>query len=260
MKNRIDRLFARGKRTRVMAHAVAGYPDLETSIALVEQMAAGGADLVEIQIPFSDPLADGPTIMSACHRTLQNGFQVEDALRMVERLRHRISTPIVIMTYANVPFRMGFDRFVKATAAAGASGLIIPDLPFDEPEEDWMKMARAEGIHPISVVSPGMDSRRLDRILKTASGFLYITLRIGTTGAGQAIAPEAIVFIGEVRKRSRLPIAAGFGVSSPEHAALLKDKADIVIVGSRLIDTFHAAGGRGVSAFLKDLQRIMIQE
>lgn len=260
MKNEIDRLFTGEQRTRVMAHAVAGYPDLETSIGLVEQMAASGADLIEIQIPFSDPLADGPTIMSACHRALQNGFQVEDTLRMLERLKHGISTPIVIMTYANVPFRMGFARFVKAMSAAGVSGLIIPDLPFDEPENDCMKMARAAGIHPISVVSPGMDFRRLDKILKIASGFVYITLRVGTTGAGRTVAPEAMAFIGEVRKRSRLPVAAGFGISSPEHAALLKGEVDIVIVGSHLIDTFHEAGGKAVSAFLGDLRRIMAQE
>jgi len=250
VRNDIDAVFDRRDRLKLMTHVVAGFPDLETSARLVELMAAGGADLVEIQIPFSDPLADGPTIMRANLHALRGGIRPEDCFRMVERLKSRVSLPLILMTYANIPFQMGMARFAERAAGCGASGALIPDLPFDEPEGSIGDRFSVEGVHLIPVLSPGMNGRRLGRILTSAQGMLYLTLKIGTTGALGRTQSRGLKFIARVRNETHLPVAAGFGVSSPGQVSALRGRADAVVIGSHILDLFNASGFGGVASFL----------
>jgi tryptophan synthase alpha chain len=233
-----------------MTHVVAGYPDLETSAKLVERMAASGADLVEIQIPFSDPLADGPTITRANHDALRGGIRPEDCFRLVERLKPKVNLPLILMTYANIPFRMGIVQFVLKAADCGASGAIIPDLPFDEQEGGEGDRFAVEGLHLVPVLSPGMGESRLRRILETAQGMAYLTLKVGTTGALERTQSRGLEFIARVRSKTRLPLAAGFGISSAGQISALRDRADAVVIGSHVLDIFNASGLEGVSIFL----------
>jgi tryptophan synthase alpha chain len=239
-----------------MTHVVAGYPDLETSRTIAELLAANGADFIEIQIPFSDPLADGPTIMKANARALENGVRPEDCFEMIARLKQTIPIPLILMTYANIPFQMGWKQFAGKTGESGASGAIIPDLPFDEREglKAWPLLSR-RGIHPIPVLSSGMTDQRLQAITDQVSGFLYLTLRVGTTGAVKHLDLDGLDFIARVRRRTALPLAAGFGISTAEQVAALKDKVDIAVIGSRLIDVFDAAGLEGLEKFLQTCQK-----
>jgi tryptophan synthase alpha chain len=252
MRNDIDAVFKKKKGLKLMTHVVAGYPDLRTSMELVALMAEKGADLIEIQIPFSDPLADGPTIVRANHRALRNGIRPKDCFEMVRTLKGEVPVPLILMTYANIPFRMGIDRFAANAAEAGASGVILPDLPFGEKESRELAHFKRLRIHLIPVLSPGMEDRRLQSILKRASGLLYLTLRVGTTGAVTDFDRAGLDFIQHVRKKTELPLAAGFGISSSEQLRILQDKVDAAVIGSHLINVFDAKGLGGVEAFLDE--------
>jgi tryptophan synthase alpha chain len=251
MINPIDALFYERDATRLMAHVVAGDPDLDSSLNLAERMAQSGADLIEIQIPFSDPLADGPTIMASNQIALDNGVRPEDCFAMIRRLRERVSVPLLVMTYGNIPYRRGWKRFAGECAGAGASGVIIPDLPWDEPLPGLSDALRSRGIHFIHLVSPGMSDDRLKTVLGLASGFLYLTLRVGTTGAVSGIEPQGLEFLRKVKSLTRLPVAAGFGVSAPDQVKRLKGRVDAVIIGSHLINLRREQGVEAVESFLR---------
>jgi tryptophan synthase alpha chain len=265
MVNPIDSIFSpvlrknpgavqrcRGQRPRLMTHVVAGYPDIETSERLVEIMAANGADLVEIQIPFSDPLADGPTIITASQAALDNGITPRHCFSLAEGLSKKIKIPLLLMTYGNIPYRMGMEVFMRRCCDSGISGVIVPDLPFDE-NSPYIQTAKEFQIHPIPVVSPGMDDERLRRILPLAAGFIYVTLRVGITGARKSVDQKGLIFLEKVRQMTSLPIFAGFGISSPEMAAQLEDRADGIVIGSHILNLFDQGGSDAVAAFIRSL-------
>lgn len=256
MTNKIDALFSQ-RRPRLMTHLVAGYPDLKISQELLLAMAENGADLIEVQIPFSEPLGDGPTILTASHKALAQGVRPNDCFAMVTRLQTQISVPLLFMTYANIPWQMGMERFMAAGVAAGISGLIIPDLPFDEDDGGYLEKSRAHGLHPIQLLSAGMDPLRRQQVLQQASGFVYLTLRVGVTGAGSEIAESGLSLISEVKKLTDLPLAAGFGISSVAQVQEVAKQADIVIVGSHLITLFDQGGIPAVSKFLRDCREVL---
>jgi len=253
--NPIDTLFSGRGKIRLMTHVVAGDPDLETSLELVRRMSAAGTDLVEIQIPFSDPLADGPAIMAANQRALDQGVRPGDCFRLVADLKKNVSTPLLLMTYGNIPCQMGWKRFAEACADAGASGVIIPDLPHDERLPGLHDAFQARGIRFIHLLSPGMTDDRLQRIIGLASGFLYVTLRVGTTGAVSRIEDRGLEFLEKVRSLTALPIAAGFGISSPGHLDLLRGKVDCAIIGSHLINLRLEKGIPAVETFLQECRQ-----
>lgn len=255
MPNDIAEAFLRRAKPLLMTHVVAGYPDLDESRKIVETMVDNGADLIEIQIPFTDPLADGPAITAANRAALARGVRPKDVFVMVRRLIHDTAAPLLVMTYANIPHRMGFERFASACAEAGAAGVIIPDLAFDEAGGDWPGLFRRYGTAWIPVLSPGMREERMRRILAGASGFAYVTLRTGTTGARLRIGKAGLDFLGRVREASNLPVAAGFGISRPEHVRALRNKADVVVIGSRLLELYDAGGAKEVGAFLRLCRR-----
>lgn len=236
--------------TRLMLHAVAGDPDLETSFELIRLMADSGADLLEIQIPFSDPMADGPVIMAANQRALEKGVTPLDCIHLLERLRRHLSIPILIMTYANLPMSMGWNRFFEGFRSAGANGVIVPDLPHDEPLPGRSTAPGSKGMPMIPVLSPGMKEDRLKEIIHRAPPLLYLTLRVGTTGCSSGVAPQGLSFVQKVRELTSLPLAGGFGIASTKHLLQLRGVVDVAVIGSHLIQLRRQGGFEKVSAFI----------
>lgn len=252
MDNPIDRVFSGKKGLKLMTHIVAGYPELESSYEIALAMAEAGADLIEIQIPFSDPLADGPIIMEANRIALESGITPSECFKLAERLKKKISIPLLFMTYANIPFRMGLEKFVRRSKSCGLSGLIIPDLTFDERVEGYFDYAHRMGIYPINVISPDVEERRLEKILEISKGFIYLTLRVGITGEVKKISEEGINFIRKVRDKSKLPVASGFGISSASQVRQLEGLAEAAVVGSHVIKLYNKSGIKGVKKFIKE--------
>jgi tryptophan synthase alpha chain len=252
----IDQVFSTNKKIGLMTHVVAGYPNLTATADLIRLMADTGVDLVEIQIPFSDPLADGPTIMRASQHALDNGVTTEDCFRLAEEVAKTVDIPLLFMTYGNIPFAMGMKRFMRRCADAGIQGLIVPDLPFDEETDDHLDLAHDAGLKIIQVTSPSTGEQRLARVCALAEGFIYATLKVGITGAGADVDDQGIGFLNRIRSLSDLPIAAGFGISSPEHVKKLIGKTDMAVIGSHVINVYEKEGKKGVAAFLKECEKV----
>jgi tryptophan synthase alpha chain len=248
MCNPLSALFQNEAKVRIMTHVVAGFPDLDTTRELIRTMAACGVNCIEIQIPFSDPLADGPTIMQANQHALDLGVTPADCFQLARELSAEIDVPLLFMTYANIPHAMGIENFVRKSAEAGVRGLIIPDLTFDE--DNYAPTARKHGLCPIQVLSPTMRDDRLREILSHGHGFVYTTLKTGITGAGTTIGKEGIDFINRVKQLSSLPVAAGFGISAPDHVRQVMEVADMAVIGSHVINLFTEHGLEAVSKFL----------
>jgi len=251
----IARAFLHSPKPMMMTHVVAGYPDLDRSRETVEAMAAAGAGMIEIQIPFSDPIADGPVITAANRAALAGGTRPADVLRMIRGLKTSLALPLLVMTYANIPYRMGLERFAAACAEAGAAGAIIPDLPADEFAVSPARLFVRRGVALIPVLSPGMAKRRIRRVLESATGFAYVTLRTGTTGVRSRLAGPGLSFLDRLRRETALPLAAGFGISEPGHVRALRGKADAVVIGSHLIRLRDEGGVKVVADFLRRCRR-----
>ncbi|MCX8062340.1 MAG: tryptophan synthase subunit alpha [Anaerolineales bacterium] len=229
--------FARFQnRAALMPYFTIGYPDLLTSLAIVQAIAESGADLIELGIPFSDPLADGPTIQHSTQVALQNGVTLETCLRFVEQLRQKgVTIPLLLMGYYNPIFSYGEERFVQLASGNGAQGVIIPDLPPEEAGE-LRRACERVGLAMVHLVAPTTPQQRIRFIAERSRGFLYVVSVTGVTGARQSLPPQLLDFIQEVRSVTSLPLALGFGVSTPEQAATYGHYVDGVIVGSALID------------------------
>jgi tryptophan synthase alpha chain len=251
MSNEIDRVFQDRKKIKLMTHVVAGYPDLETSKKIIFSMVKCGVDMVEIQIPFSDPLADGPTIMGANQKALDNNITPENCFGLIRKVKKKVNVPLLFMTYANIVFRFGIKRFISESESCGISGLIIPDLPFDENNENFVEIINESNLYPIWVVSSDIKISRLKKILKRVRGFIYVTLRIGITGPANQVDPEGLQFIKTIKQFTSIPVAAGFGISSPDHIKILKNKVDMAIIGSHIINIFNTNGLNKVEEFVK---------
>jgi tryptophan synthase alpha chain len=215
-------------------------PDASTSMALLRGMPAAGADLIEIGIPFTDPMADGPIIQAAGKRALKAGVKVARVLAMVRDFRHEDNgTPIILMGYLNPILSYGIERFCNDAAEAGVDGLIIVDLPTEEADM-LLPFANARGIDVIRLIAPTTDDRRLPHVLDGSSGFVYYVSITGITGTRTATAEHLAEAIPRVRRATTLPIAVGFGVRTPEQAATVARYADAAVVASALIDTLAA--------------------
>jgi tryptophan synthase alpha chain len=261
--SRIEKRFAALKaegRAGLVVYLVAGDPDLETSTHLFEGVAAAGADLIEIGMPFSDPMADGPSIQAAGLRALQNGMTLRKTLAMVRHLRARDpDTPYVLMGYYNPIYRYGAEAFATDAAAAGVDGLIIVDLP---PEEDpeLAEPARKAGLDLVRLATPTSDAARLPRVVDRASGFIYYVAIAGITGTRSADAAAVREAVARIRRVTDLPIAVGFGIKNPQQAAEVAKAADAAAVGTALVDRLAQnldPGGRAkpglVEAVLGDI-------
>lgn len=250
MENRIDKALKGAHGIQLMTHVVAGYPSLGANEELIRLMARRGVRLIEIQIPFTDPLADGPTIMRANQAALDAGITPEHCFDLCARLSKELDVAFMFMTYANIPFAMGMERFLDKAAASGASGVILPDLPWDETDGDYAEMARERGLHPIMVISPDTEGPRLDAVLQRASGLVYTTLKVGITGAGASMDQAGVDYVRSLKAKAGLPIAAGFGISRPEHVRMLDGLADAAVIGSHIINLLDREGMNAVEDFL----------
>jgi tryptophan synthase alpha chain len=237
--SRIEKRFAALKaegRAGLVAYLVAGDPDLETSTRLFEGVAASGADLIEIGMPFSDPMADGPSIQAGGLRALQSGMTLKKTLAMVRHLRaHDVDTPYVLMGYYNPIYRYGAEAFAHDAVAAGVDGLIIVDLPPEE-EAELADPATAAGLDLVRLATPTSDEQRLPAIVERASGFIYYVAIAGITGTRSADTASVRDAVARIRRFTKLPVAVGFGIKTPEQAAEIARAADAAAVGSALVD------------------------
>jgi tryptophan synthase alpha chain len=241
--DRIAGAFAsHGKRAALMPYLMGGYPDLDGSAAAGRAAAAAGADLVELGMPFSDPLADGPVIHAAATEALSGGATPHAVLGVCERIAQ--SLPVVLMVYVNVIVAAGPEAFVLRARAAGASGLIVPDLPHEEAGE-VRSACDAEGLALVPLVAPTTTPERIARIGAEARGFVYTVSLTGTTGERSALPPGLAQTVSAVHGAADVPVAVGFGISTPEQASAVAEIADGVIVGSRVV---RAAGEGGADA------------
>lgn len=229
--SKIAEAFAKGKA--FIPFITCGDPDLETTAAAVRAAVKNGADLVELGIPFSDPTAEGPVIQEASLRALKGGVTTQKIFDLVRELRRDVTIPLVFMTYANVVFSYGGDRFLKTCGEVGIDGLILPDLPFEEKEE-FLPYCQKYGVDLISLIAP-TSADRIAMIARKAQGFLYIVSSLGVTGVRQEITTDLASIMKVVRQNTSLPAAIGFGISTPEQAAAMAKLADGVIVGSAIV-------------------------
>jgi len=236
------RVKARGNGPGLVTYITAGDPDLPKTEGILRALDRGGADVLEVGVPFSDPLADGPVIQRATERALASGTTLSAVLDMVRRLRSDVAAPIVIFSYANPILRFGTERFADEAKAAGVDGVLVLDLPIEE-AGDFRSLSASRGIDTILLLSPTTTDDRLRRAAALGSGFLYAISRLGVTGARDVIADGAEVMVRRIRDVSPLPIALGFGISKPEHVREVGRWADAAVVGSALVSVIAEAGG-----------------
>lgn len=229
--NKIAQAFAHGKA--FIPFITCGDPDLNTTAAAVRAAVENGADLIELGIPFSDPTAEGPVIQGANLRALQGGVTTDRVFELVRELRRDVKVPMVFMTYANVVFSYGAERFLSACREIGIDGLILPDVPFEEKEE-FLPFCKQYGVELISLVAPTSESR-IGMIAGEAAGFLYVVSSLGVTGTREEIKTDLASIMEVVRQNTHIPAAIGFGISTPQQAQKMAEIADGVIVGSAII-------------------------
>jgi len=222
-------------RAAFVAYLCAGDPDFETSLAACRGAIEGGVDILELGVPFSDPLADGQTNQLAAQRALEGGMTAERVFELVRRLRERSEVPIVFYTYYNLVFANGVEAYVRAARAAGVDGILILDLPPEESAE-VASASRRHGLDSVYIVAPTTPDSRLDRICEAATGFIYYVSREGVTGVRDQLPPGIGEAVARIRRHSSLPIVVGFGISRREHVSQVAALADGVVVGSALVN------------------------
>ena len=235
------RLRAAG-RTGLVTYTTAGDPNLAQSAEILKALDRAGADVLEVGVPFSDPLADGPVIQRATERALAAGGSLRTALALIADVRPSISAPIVVFSYANPILRLGLEAFARQAAQAGVDGVLALDLPIEEAAEFRTAMA-ACGLDTIFLLSPTTTDARIERAAELGRGFLYGISRLGVTGARDQVASGASALAGRIRARTALPIALGFGISRPEHVAEVGTYADAAVVGSALVSVIAKHNG-----------------
>jgi tryptophan synthase alpha chain len=248
-------------RAAFIPFLTAGYPDYATAEEILIALEDNGADVIEIGLPFSDPLADGPTIQHSSRMALDNGVTPPEVLRFVSKVRNRLSCPLVIMTYVNPVLSMGLDNFAAKTKESGASGLIIPDLPPEE-ADDWIKAAGKHDVDTIFLVAPNTPLSRAEFVASKTSGFLYYVSMTGTTGSDVVLSDGVLSHLSDVRALSKTPVAIGFGISQPEQAGVLAGQADGVIVGSAIIREItahkdHKTQVKAVAEFARSMSQAL---
>jgi len=257
--SRIARAFAaRGARGQaaLVPYVTAGFPHLDTTDAVLDALVEAGADVIELGIPFSDPLADGPTIQASSFRALQNGVTVEWVLERVAAFRARHDTALVLFTYLNPVVHFGMGRFCARAREAGADGLLLTDLPAGS-DPQLEETVRTSGLDLIRLLAPTTPAERVPEVARGGGGFLYYISRTGVTGASDALRSEVGGEVARIRDAVDLPVAVGFGIGTPEQAASVAGVADGVVVGSALIKVLESRGVDGVRDFVAGLRRAM---
>jgi tryptophan synthase alpha chain len=241
--SRISKRFAELRASGelgIVAYIVAGDPSLEASLKYVLALAEAGADVIELGVPFSDPLADGPTIQRGAERALKAGTTLAGVLELVRRIRESSQVPIVVFSYYNPILQMGLEKFASAAASAGADGVLVTDLTPEE-SDDYRRILAAHHLDTIFLGAPTSTGERLTKIAACSSGFLYLISRTGVTGAKDALPDDLPALLRRARAVTRLPIAVGFGISLPGHVSVLGGLADAAVVGSALVSEIEKA-------------------
>ena len=249
----IKRAFENGKA--FIAFVTCGDPDLETTAKVVRAAVENGADLIELGIPFSDPTAEGPVIQGANLRALRGGITTDKIFAFVKELRHDVKVPMVFMTYANVVFSYGAEKFIYTCRDIGIDGLILPDLPFEEKEE-FLPACRQYDVDLISLIAPTSENR-ISMIAREAEGFIYIVSSLGVTGTRSEIKTDLASIVNVVRENTKVPCAIGFGISTPEQAKKMADISDGAIVGSaivKLIEKYGTDAPEHVAEYVKSMK------
>ncbi len=252
--NPITSVFKGGHKA-LLAYITAGYPDIKATPEIAQLLAENGSDIIELGIPFSDPLADGATIQKASYQALQSGTTPEACLKAAEEIRHRIKTPLVFMTYYNPVLNYGLEAFCRSCGKAGVNGLIVPDLPPEEGRE-LEAITRKQDIDMIYMLAPTSTEARIEEVGKRSRGFIYLVSLTGVTGAREELPPELENFVRRVREQAKQPLCVGFGISSSAQARRVAAIADGVIVGSRIIQLIEEDATLGsLRAFVTSLRR-----
>lgn len=236
-----------------MTHIVVGYPSFTASLEIVDAMVQAGVDLMELQIPFSEPMADGPVILAANQQALAAGSTVERCFDFAATVARKHAIPFLVMSYYNVLFRAGVKTFVLRMKAAGVSGAIVPDLPPEEAGE-YLPAMQAEGLDPIFIFSPSTPAERMREIAAHARGFLYCVARKGVTGLHTSFSAELDAYLGRCRAATKLPLALGFGVQDAADVSFLRGKVDIAVVGSATLRLIDGKGVAAVGDFVRGLR------
>jgi len=252
MKATFDRL-KREKKKAFIPYVMTGDPALKHTEALLHILEKCGADLVELGVPFSDPLADGPTIQRAAERALAGGTTLLKVIRFVRTVREKISIPIVLMTYYNPVFKYGEIKFINDAVRAGVDGVIVPDLPPDE-ADDFIRTARDKGLDTVFLLAPTSTTERVKLVSGSSSGFVYYVSMTGITGSRLKIDSSIKNMIQKIRRVSSLPVCVGFGVSTPEEAKKVSNVADGVIIGSAIVRKAHEEPER-FEGYIRSLRR-----
>ncbi len=237
----------------LMTHIVIGHPDFDTSLRLVEAMVAAGVDLIELQIPFSEPIADGPVILRANQEALTAGSSVERCFELAAQVAGRFDVPFLFMSYYNILFKRGVRSFVGDMQRAGLRGAIVPDLPPEEAGE-YLGAMQEQALDPIFIYSPNTRPERLATIATHGRGFVYCVARKGVTGSKTAFSDELSTYLARARAATNLPLAVGFGVKEKADVDFLRGKADIAVVGSETLRVLEQGGVAAVTPFLKALR------
>ena len=253
--NRIDQVFKQIKRENrkaLIPYIMAGDPDLGSTKDLVLDLESAGADIIELGVPFSDPLADGPTIQRAAERSLQQGTTLRKVLALVKEIRRHTRIPLVLMTYYNPVFRFGIERFAEEAVRAGVDGTIIPDLIPDE-ADDFIRAAKQHGLDTVFLLAPTSTPDRIRKVTKAATGFIYYVSITGITGSKLSMSSAMKNTLEAVKKSSNKPVAVGFGIPNPAEASAAAKLADGVIIGSAIVKMI--AQGKSVNSFVKNIRK-----
>ena len=237
----------------LMTHIVLGYPSFDASLRIIAKMVAAGVDLMELQIPFSEPTADGPVIVRANQRALEGGASIADCLKLAAKVARTFEIPFLIMSYYNILFRYGVKRFVNVMSDCGLQGAIIPDLPPEEGQE-YLDAMQVHQLAPILLFSPTTSPDRMKYIASFGSGFIYCVARKGVTGTNTNFSKELATYLARCRASTPLPLALGFGIKQKSDIDFLKGKADIAVIGSHTIEIIEEKGVASVGDFIRGLR------
>ena len=246
LMNAIRQTFATNReqgRGTLVVYITAGDPSLETTVNLVTTLAESGADIVELGIPYSDPLADGPTIQAASQRALERGATVQGVFDCAAQIRQRTQIPLIIMTCYNPVLQYGLEEFAQEAARVGVEGVLVSDLPPSESNQ-WRAVAAEHGLATVFLVAPTTPDERIQQMIECTTGFVYAVARPGVTGARDELPPDLTESVARIRQATELPVAVGFGISKPEQVAAVCEIADGAIVGSAVVDIIAATAAR----------------
>jgi tryptophan synthase alpha chain len=241
------------KKILLMTHIVIGYPSLDDSLEIVRTMVDAGVDLMELQIPFSEPIADGPVILKANQKALAHGVTVPQCLAFGRTVASQFPIPFLYMTYYNILFKYGVDRFAEQMQDAGLKGAIVPDLPPEE-AHDYLNAMGRSGLSPIFIFSPTTTEARMQTIAKVSDGFIYCVARKGVTGDQTVFSQQMDAYLAGCRQATGLPLALGFGVKDRSDIEFLQGKADIAIIGTEALRLIESQGIEALGPFIRSLQ------